>query len=553
MEGLGVYHPAGQQGTVLQGINKLLIAPVAQAGEWIARGGLGLFKGAADGLVQAGREGGDAPMIPGVLGSPAQLGRDLAAMPEAFAASLGGRAPQGGAPVNRLAPQAARDAANTRIANDLVLRMEADVQGPGRGKYLLDRITAEINKADEAAKPPPPPVAAIPSEATGMGARQSVGAAAATDREANMSRAEMQAQRATAERDRLLEPQPRGVDTTEYIPGVQTTEAQMVQNARASRNEKRLEMEMPEPFKAAQKANNEVRAAYYDDMAGTPTQKRRLEEARSLQAEDDLRATWKDKQPADASPVLAEAQAILDGPAGRQEAVERSIKNVVARMTDKDGKLLTDPEMLYGVRQHIRNLLEGKNTDDSAQALLAKKELLQLRDTLDGVIEASAPGFRQYLNNFAQASRPIDEMTILQEFGPRIRDSQNRITYSSVQRMLKDIVEDRGARGVNPAQSISDETMGKLFALRDDLRRVASSEDLAKAKGSDTAQNALDMIKNLTGKGIVEGAGIAAGAVPGVGSMIMQGISSTMRNNKLKRETGRALNPDRNRLAPPPE
>lgn len=184
-------------------------------------------------------------------------------------------------------------------------------------------------------------------------------------------------------------------------------------------------------------------------------------------------------------------------------------------------------------------------------AIRASAQLQELKAALDVTIEAAAPGFRQYLQNFSEASRPIDEMAILQEYGPRLRDSQNRITYSSVQRMLKDIVDDRGGRGISPAQSISDETINKLFALRDDLRRVASSDDLARARGSDTAQNALDMVKSIAGKGMAEGAGVVAGAFPGVGSMLLAGITSTMRANKLKRDVGRSVYPDRNKLTAP--
>jgi hypothetical protein len=383
-----------------------------------------------------------------------------------------------------------------------------------------------------------------------MGGRRSAGAAASTDAEANMPRAEMQAQRATAERDRLLEPQPGGIDKNEYIPGVQTTEAQMVQDARTSRKEKLLEMEMPEQFRAIAKANNDVRATFYDDLAGTATQKRRLEEARGQAAEADLRATWRNKQDADPAPVSEKAATILASPDGRRPAVRGVVDSVMREMVDSNGKPITDPEMLYGVRKHIDDLLSKEGAKDNPSAVRATAQLLELKGALDGVIETAAPGFRQYLNNFAEASRPIDEMTVLQEYAPRIRDSQNRITYSSVQRMLKDIVEDRAAKGINAAQSISDETMNSLFALRNDLRRVASSDDLAKARGSDTVQNAMDLVKNVGGKGLAEGAGFLAAGMPG-GSLVLGGITSAIRGNKLKGDVQRALFPDRNKLTPP--
>lgn len=534
MEALGIYPPAAGGGTALQGVNRLLINPIATAGEAALRAVGGAFRGAQAGVAQAGAE----------VGQP-QLGRDLAAMPDAFMGAPGSLgAPR--QPANRLTPTS--DAANLRIADDLGARIANDVQGPGRGQWLSDRITAAINRADEPAKPTP---VGAPVVAEGAPGPRSAGAAATPAGDAAVSRPEMQAQRATAERDRLYEPQPRGVDKNEYIPGVQTTEAQMVQSARISRKEKLLEMEMPGPYKEISKANNEVRGAFYDDMAGTPTLKRRLEEARGEQAEADLRATWKNKQPADTAPVAETAAAILDSPDGRRPAVRGVVKSVMDELTDKNGKPITDPEMLYGVRKHIDDLLSKEAAKDTPMAVRAASQLRALKASLDGVIEGAAPGFREYLKNFSESSRPIDEMTLLQDGRKTITDTAGRISYSGVQRLLKDIVEDRGARGLNEAQSISDDVINKLFALRDDLRRVASSDDLARAKGSDTAQNAMDIVKGLAGKGMAEGAGVIAGAFPGVGSMLLSGLSSNMRANKLKRDVGRSINPDRNKLISP--
>jgi hypothetical protein len=325
----------------------------------------------------------------------------------------------------------------------------------------------------------------------------------------------------------------------------------MVQTAPAARRAKLLEMEMGEPFKQLSKANNEARGAFIDELAGTPTQKRRLEEARGERATADLEAAWRNKKDVDPSPVTETATAILDSPDGRRPAVRGVVKSVMDEMTGRDRKLITDPEMLYGVRKHIDDLLSNEGAKDTPMAKRATAQLQELKTALDGVIESGSPGFREYLKNFAEASRPIDELTILQEYAPKLRDSQNRITYSAVQRMLKDIVDERGARGVNAAQSISDETINKLFALRDDLRRVASSEELAKARGSDTAQNTLDFVKSLAGKGMAEGAAIAAGGVPGIGSMVMSTITNKLRDRNVRRSIERELTPDRNKLTKP--
>jgi hypothetical protein len=535
MEGLGVYPPAAGGGTLLQRANKLVMDPLAAGGELALRVLGGAFRGAQAGVAQAGAEV-----------DQQQLGRDLAAMPEAFMGALPGGAPR---QPNRLAPAVPE---YVPLPDKPRIYMRADI---GETRAAPEFMPPGVQRPPAAPVAPPdflPPGATMAPAAddAAMGGRRSAGAAAATDAEANMSRAEMQAQRATAERARLLEPQPVGIDKNEYIPGVQTTEAQMVQDARTSRKEKLLEMEMPEQFKAIAKANNEVRASFYDDRAGTATQKRRLELARDQQGEIDRRDAWRNKQDVDPAPVSEKAAAILASPDGRRPAVRGVVDSVMREMVDSNGKPITDPEMLYGVRKHIDDLLSKEGAKDNPSAVRATAQLLELKGALDGVIEAGAPGFRKYLNNFAEASRPIDEMTVLQEYAPRIRDSQNRITYSSVQRMMTDIVEDRAAKGINAAQSISDDTMNSLFALRDDLRRVASSDDLAKARGSDTVQNTMDLVKSVGGKGLAESAGFLAAGMPG-GSLVLSGITSAIRGNKIKSDVQRALFPDRNNLTPP--
>lgn len=545
MEGLGVFGPGGTNGTPMQGINRQIIAPVAQLGEWALRGANGLFRGAQAGVAQAGVE----------VGQP-QLGRDLAAMPEAF---MGGGV--GALPRNRLAPAAQGEGAYGRLAADLEARIAAEralPPPPAAPDFLPPGVRApEPAPAVPApVRPAAPPDFLPPGVAAETGPRRSAGAAAATDQEANMSRKEMVAQRATAERATLQEAQPAGVaDNAEYVPGSVPTEAHIAQTTEAARAEKSMAMQSPaakQMFDDLRARNNQARADFFDELQGTPTLRRRLEEAREQQFEADLGKAWRNKGAADARPVVALAQTILDGPAGRQEAVEKTLTNVIARLTDKDGKLHTDPEMLYGVRQHIRNLLEGR-TDDSAQAGLARKQLIEVRDALDAVIEPAAPGFRQAIQNFAQASGPIDEMQLLQDWASKIRSNSGNgpITFQGVQRMMKDIVAGRESTLPDAAHGIRDETMLKLWALRNDLRRQHAAEQLARAPGSDTGQNFFDAAKGLATRAAGEGAAAAVGVPPGIASMIWGTLTGPMRENALLRGANRATSVDPNRLRPP--
>src|SRR6185437_7324371 len=139
------------------------------------------------------------------------------------------------------------------------------VQRAGRGCSIRSRPRS--NDADM-----PAPDANVPTGgvAPGMGAPRSAGAAATPTDAAIMSPAEARAQQSTAEMQKLIEPQPAGPDTNRYVPGVRPTEAQMVQNARTSRNEKLTASEMPQGFADLARDNNDARMNFLQDIAGTP-------------------------------------------------------------------------------------------------------------------------------------------------------------------------------------------------------------------------------------------------------------------------------------------
>lgn len=461
-------------------VNRLTVAAPLSALDAAGRGIQGVARG-------VGALGGAALEGMGFQGYGARFGRDVAQLPDALAGMVGVPAGRGVA-ANKLSGAAA-------IADDLAARnaLGARVEAALPPGLAPEQRVATINRVVEEHRAPTPGATVGAPDAT-AGPR-SVGASATPGELTNMSRAEMVAQRATAEHTRLNEPQPRGTDTTAYIEGVNPTEAQIVQNARVSRDEKSLAQRNPERFKEIAAANNEARIAHYDDLAGNQNMRQSLERERTAQAEQDLRASWKSKQPADIQPVQDKASEILNSPDGRRHAVRSAVDNVVKELTGADGKPITDPEMLYGVRKHIDDLLEAKGGDGSKVNARVQAQLSELKGSIDGVIEQAAPGFRQYLSNFAEASKPIDEMRMLQEARPAIFDAQNRISYAKVQGLLRTIVKERSSTAIGDAHSISDATMAKLWAMRDDLRRVASSDDLAKAAQSDTVQNVMDAVR----------------------------------------------------------
>lgn len=372
-------------------------------------------------------------------------------------------------------------------------------------------------------------------------ATQSVSAAASREGSApgviDMSPAQVQAYRSTAEGQKLLEPQQPGqADRTAYVPGVSASNAEIEQTVNAARDAKTANIAHPEVSQAAKEqaaANNEKRQQFVESTIKSPVDVMNAKDARAAQAETDLAATWKNKTAADAQPVIDAANEIKASPDGRRPVVRNAIDAVTNELYGTDDKLITDPEQLYGVRKHIDDLLSKEAGATDPKSIRAASNLQQLKVALDGVIEPAAPGFQQYLKNFADASRPIDEMEVLQGHHSKLYDTQGRMQLSRVQGMMRNIVDSRMAPGINPYKSISDETMQRLWALRDDLRRSASAQELARTPGSDTSQTMFDLAKQgLAAGGNLVAHGVAHAIAPIAGPIVLNAVKGGIANRR---------------------
>src|SRR6185312_7992288 len=376
----------------------------------------------------------------------------------------------------------------------------------GRPSFIPPSTSTDVMGDTTRLTPPPnslPTVVPAGALATER-APQSVGAAASREQSPQsaieMAPAQAQAYRSTAELQKLNEPQPAGTDTTRYVPGVEPTVAHMEQSANVSREQKMLEARIPEPFKDVAREHNENRQIYFNQIAGSPVDIESAIAARKAQLDKDYPAASANKKPTNAQPVADAIQSILNDPRGMENTqLQKYVAPLLDRLKNADGTLKNDPEQLYGLREDINRMTSRASQADDKNLTHVAAELTDIKQVLDGVIERGAPGYRQYMENYAAASRPIDAMQVLQQIEPKLYDTQGRMQLSRVQSAMRQIVTARAAPGLNPFKSIPDETMAQLWALRDDLRRVASAEELAKARGSDTAQNFMDLVKQGAG------------------------------------------------------
>lgn len=169
-----------------------------------------------------------------------------------------------------------------------------------------------------------------------------------------------------------------------------------------------------------------------------------------------------------------------------------NVKDALSQIGEKFGKNINsstpsnDPEYLYhSVRKQIGDLLDKKDLTNPA-GKQAARELMQVQSSLDDAIEQGAPGFKDYLNNYSTASKPIDAMQWMQ--GLNLTDAKGDITLSKVQNAIKNANKLQAVPGTNAAKSLSNEQIGTLQSLRDDLLRKTNT-DLGRSAGSNTVQN----------------------------------------------------------------
>ena len=347
------------------------------------------------------------------------------------------------------------------------------------------------------------------------------------------------AAKATAEAAKLVEPTPAGPDPTEYIPGTKPTMAEIAGDPTISVLQKKTRQSNDAPFTAQEKFNNQVLIKHYEDMAGTASDVAALSEARAKQAEANLQAAFGNKAPVDAEPVAQAIETILNDPRAKENtALQQHIAPLLDRLYDENGNLKSDPEQLYGLREDVRRMTMKPSMAATPTLQHVTGQLNQVKNALDAVIEQGAPGYAKYLADYAAASRPIDAMELLQSYRPKLAGTDGMLTLNNVQRMMRDIVKDRQSRTPNPAQSIDDATMTKLWALRDYLRR-RNNIDLGKPRGSDTSQ-LLEVGRDL-GHGAVNL--ISTKALGPAGPSVSAYGLNMLARHSLRRRTERFLNP----------
>lgn len=395
-----------------------------------------------------------------------------------------------------------------------------------------------------AAAPAASPIPLVPPVPASAGAA----ATSEADLAANaMTPAQAAASRATGFADRLSQQAPLRFDNTEYVPGSTPTLAEQLADPELAAQQRVIAPGNPD-FANLDRANNEARLAHFDQIAGSPTTLETLQAARSAQADTDLSAAWANKKDVDAQPVLDQINAALQGPSGKLTPVQSALDDAKAALQKSDGTgLETDPEMLYGARKQISYLMSktGQRANPSYAEPTVVRQLQGVKDALDSVIEPGAPGYQQYLDNYAAASKPIDVQDLLQSKRAGLLGVDGTMQLSRVHSMMKSIGDQMSLPGPNAAKSLSDDDVEKLFNLRQDLLRQ-NNRSLQRAAGSDTQHNQT-VAGEMGMNALTAGAHVLAAHVPGGNLLVGPAFASAIKssNAKIRNQlTNRLLTPE---------
>ena len=176
---------------------------------------------------------------------------------------------------------------------------------------------------------------------------------------------------------------------------------------------------------------------------------------------------------------------VMTSPVGVRQDVETAMKFAADRVARAKS-----PMELYEIRKDLAGAAQGKYNQENPSLRLASGQLKQVIAAVDDVIEASAPGFKAYMDKYSKMSGPIDQMKMLQEIERRVTTGQpNLMTQEpvlaagSLRRQLANKAEELDLKLSVPAQT-------RLDNIIDEINRgMAATAPGVRAPGSDTFKN----------------------------------------------------------------
>jgi hypothetical protein len=176
---------------------------------------------------------------------------------------------------------------------------------------------------------------------------------------------------------------------------------------------------------------------------------------------------------------------VMSSPVGVRQDVESAMKFAADRV-----QRARTPQELYEVRKDLAGAAQGKYNQELPSLRLAKGQLNEVIRSVDDVIEAAAPGFKDYMRQFEKSSSAIDQMRIMQGIESKVTTGQPNLmtgepvlAAGALRRQLATKAEEIGAQLSPAAQTRLDNIINEIN------RGQAATAPGVKAPGSNTFQN----------------------------------------------------------------
>lgn len=355
----------------------------------------------------------------------------------------------------------------------------------------------------------------------------SIGAASSRDatpaNQIALSPVDMKANRYQGEMNEILAP-PASGDKTVYVPNSLPTLAEYSGDPLVSQQEHLLRERNPAAFVGDGKRlteNNNARVAEFENQTPSRTALTTMRDQRDTQWKADTEGILPTAKPVDFTPALDWVDGQLSNPRiAENDAVRSVLENFRDRLINDDGTPKTDPAAAWGIHDNIQTqLAKAKDPlNATGSEKYAFNELMEAKKHVDGALNLATDNrFQTALDNFAKASQAINAGEELEAFRPKLTNASGTIMGDRFHKFVLDLAQRRGDPGIDPAMSISDETMRSLINIDNDLKRAGLIK-MGGALGSPT--NLLGALAERVGMGAAHS---ALGAIPGVGPILKVG------------------------------
>ena len=277
------------------------------------------------------------------------------------------------------------------------------------------------------------------------------------------------------------------------VPGVRLTTAAGARDPGLAAAETPIRaLDQSGAFPSVLSANQQALLNAFRGISGRPGSIPAAEAKRSSITAPMRESAFANAQPVSVEPIAAAIQGITNNPATQRQTVDQAMKYVadlLAKRVDPETGTI-NPMALYSVRKDITDAMAGKLSGDLANLRLARGQLNDLLPVIDATIEAGAPGFNRYMQQFAKSSSAIDQMRLLQGIESRVTTGQPNLmtgepvlAASALRRQLAAKSEEIGAQLSPAAQRRLDNIINEIN------RGQAATAPGVKAPGSNTFQN----------------------------------------------------------------